>query len=81
MKTNEPLPLPVKQAEFILDAIHDAKAELDALQRTESWFVSDALDKLLTATEMLHSLLGIIIEVYDDEDDEPEQYPLELRFD
>jgi hypothetical protein len=67
-----------KELEFVLDALYTVEAEIEQLEISEDWFVSDSRDKLASAKQILQDQLGI--EEYD-YDEEPKQHTLELRFD
>lgn len=39
----------------VIEALESAKAELEELQASEDWFVSDSLDQIKTALQIAHS--------------------------
>jgi hypothetical protein len=61
----------------LLLALDTLEAEVEQLVYDKEWYTSDSLDLLLSAKEILHSILGISNE--EEEDDEDLQYSIELH--
>ena len=66
---------------FVLEALYTFEAELEQLERSEDWFVSDSRDRLESAKQILQDILGITDYDYDAEDEDFEQGTSELYFD
>ena len=62
----------------VLEALATFESELEQLEISEDWFVSDSRDRLTEAKGILQDLLGISEYTTDEE---VEQINIELRFD
>ena len=71
--------LPRSDLVHVLDALDTFEAELEQLEYTRDWFLSDSKDRLASAKQIVCNHLGI--EPYEHEyDEELEQGTFELLF-
>lgn len=77
---NDTLTISKIEAVHVLNALDTFDAELEQLESSEDWFVSDSRDRLESARQILHSILGIEEPTYEFDEESPEQHTAGLRF-
>ena len=79
-QTKKDLTVNRSEAYHVFQALECFEAELEQLMYTHDWFVSDSVDRLASAKEIMMDWLGIKQYEYDEEE-VPKQSDIGLCFD